>query len=169
MFKRDIMRFAGKHARKFGRTLVIAGNFANADRGRPVRFGLFENVVPVGPRGKLREMRHAQYLPIFRESSQSRADGGCGRAADSRIDLIEDQRRTIPGRSESDDERAQDPRKLTAGCHPCKRTQRLAGVCRKDELGRLRAGRSGLVECDERNLEARGPKRQLAHLVRNTA
>ncbi len=161
-----VVRFAGEHARDLGFAFLRADDRPNRNRRLPLTLGLLQNVVPIGPRRKLREMRYADDLSAARQLADARADRGRGGAADTGIDFVEDQRRRRVARAgEHDDECEQHARELAARCDARKRTRRLAGIRREekfDALGAVRADALERLDCD---LEPSRRKRDLGKLA----
>ncbi len=110
----------------------------------------------VGPRCYLRKVRYAHHLRVLREPPEAHADRGRGRSTDTRVDLIEDQRRSTTRAGEHDDQGQQNARELAARGNTRQRPFYLAFIGGKSELQFLRAARTYLFERFELHAEAPG-------------
>ena len=105
---------AGQHPGQLALALGVVED-GQPRRGDRAVAGLVHDDVAVGERRHLRQVRHDQHLRVAGQLGQPPADLDGGLAADSGVDLVEDEDRHRAGLGERDLDGQHDPRELAAG------------------------------------------------------
>ena len=113
----------------------------NGCRGPPARFVLLNYVMMIAKSGDLGEMRHAQHLISTRKGFQSFAHTIGRGAADTGIDLIENERSSDLARRYARFQRERYAGQLAARGDLLHRTRRFPGVRRDQELNGIDTSR----------------------------
>ena len=97
--------------------------------------------LPICTRCHLRQMRHAQNLPLCAQFAQQSAHDLGDTATDTHINLVENQRRNARCLAGHDLNRQADTRQFATRSHLCQALERLAGVGADQQFDLLQAMR----------------------------
>ena len=118
-------------------------------------------------RRHLRQMGHAQHLPIPAQTPQLLSHHFRHPAADAGVHFVENQRRDMGGMGGNHLNRQADPRQFPAGCDFGQWSQRLAGIGADLKFNRFQPGGRGLFQPLQVNGEAPARHSQARQRRRN--